>query len=74
MKALPDTPDFPDTGVQMVRSSLEEIPQHDLPPEYRFRTYREDDEEVWVRLQRASERIIPLKDLTLDLFESQFGN
>ena len=73
MKAQPEIPDFPDVGLEMVRVSLKEIPQHDLPKDYHFRAYRHGDEEVWVHLQRAAERIIPLEDLTLDLFENQFG-
>ncbi len=55
----------------MLRDTLDAIPQHALPPGYRFRRFRAGDEQTWTRIQRAAE---PLINVTDALFVSQFGS
>ena len=54
----------------LVRESLDNIPQHPLPPGYRMRTYRRGDRRTWVSIERASE---PFGRITRKTFDASFG-
>lgn len=54
----------------MVRDDMADIPEYHLPAGYRFRPYREGDEETWTHIQRAAEQFFPIAD---DLFARQYG-
>jgi GNAT superfamily N-acetyltransferase len=56
--------------VTMVCESLENIPQHALPPGYRMRLYRPGDRRRWVRIWQASERFVKV---TARTFDAAFG-
>jgi len=57
--------------VGMVRADLEGIPHHALPPGYSVRWYRPGDEELWVGLQSAADKLNPI---TPELFQRAFGS
>lgn len=63
--------DMPNTPVRMLRDHMADFPTHALPRGYRFRTYCEGDESVWMQLHVAGE---PFVDITPELFRKQFGD
>lgn len=60
----------PNVSIDMVRDDMTNIPEYDLPEGYRFRAYREGDDETWTRIQRAAEPFFAIAD---DLFDRQYG-
>jgi GNAT superfamily N-acetyltransferase len=54
----------------MVRDDVADFPIYELPPGYRFRMYREGDEETWMELQRAAE---PFFEVKPELFMREYG-
>ncbi len=56
--------------VEMLRNDMNNIPQAELPPGYRFRPYRDGDDATWTALQLAGE---PFLALTPETFEHEFG-
>jgi GNAT superfamily N-acetyltransferase len=54
----------------MSRDNWDGLPHFDLPAGYTFRWYQPGDEETWVRVQAAAERLIPI---TLELYRESFG-
>ncbi|MGW0231549.1 GNAT family N-acetyltransferase [Actinopolymorpha singaporensis] len=57
-------------SVRMVRDDFADVPQHELPAGYRFRTYEAGDDRTWTDLHLAAE---PYVDVTPDLFVREFG-
>jgi len=60
-----------DTSLKMIRDDFMNVPVFSLPDNYRFRTYREGDENTWTDIQLAAD---PYNDITPELFESEFGD
>jgi hypothetical protein len=42
-------------SVTMIRDDLDHIPQFHLPQGYAIRWYQDGDEDLWLKVQRASE-------------------
>jgi GNAT superfamily N-acetyltransferase len=61
---------YQDQFFHMVRDDFVGVPQHELPEGYRFRVFREGDDDLWTALHRAAE---PYIDITDALFEEQYG-
>lgn len=57
-------------SVQMVCDEFDDVPQVALPAGYRFRAYRDGDDDVWMTVQRAAEPLINIVD---ELFETEYG-
>ena len=58
-------------SVTMIRDDLEHVPQFHLPPGYTIRWYQDDDEELWLKIQRASEDYV---EITHELFMEWHGD
>jgi GNAT superfamily N-acetyltransferase len=58
-------------SVNMIRDSLEDIPNYPLPPGYSTRWYRAGDERLWVDVQSRAEEYL---EITSELFVEQFGS
>ena len=56
--------------VVMVRRDLERIPEFALPEGFSLRWYQPGDEDLWIRIHLATER---LRAITSELFFQQFG-
>lgn len=54
----------------MVRDTMVDFPRYDLPPGYRFRTYREGDDVTWTEIQMAAE---PFFKVTPELFVREYA-
>jgi GNAT superfamily N-acetyltransferase len=53
------------------REHLEGISNFPLPPGFSLRWYQPGDQEIWFRIQTASDQ---LNEITPELFQQQFGN
>ena len=58
-------------SVTMIRDDLNHIPQFHLPQGYAIRWYQDGDEDLWLKVQRASEDYI---EITHELFMEWHGN
>lgn len=67
-EAEPGPPDLP---LRLVRPTLDDIPQHELPAGYSIRGYERGDTAVWTDIQRASEEHLRIDDTT---FAREFGD
>jgi GNAT superfamily N-acetyltransferase len=54
----------------MIRDNMEDFPIYELPVGYRFRMYRDGDDETWTNLQIAAE---PFIKVTPELFVREYG-
>lgn len=63
-------PTAPLTKVRMVRSHLDNLPDHPLPGRFRLRCYVEGDRLTWCGIQAAADLHRPI---TPRLFDEQFG-
>lgn len=63
-------PAVTNVAVHMVRDDLLDFPHYELPPGYRFRTYRDGDDETWTAIQIAAE---PFIKVTPELFVREYG-
>jgi ribosomal protein S18 acetylase RimI-like enzyme len=55
----------------MIRKNLEQIPGFELPDGFALRWYQPGDEETWLQIHLAADRLQPI---TPDLFNQQFGS
>ena len=51
-------------SVTMIRDDLVHIPQFHLPQGYAIRWYQDGDEDLWLKVQRASEDYIEVNEIT----------
>jgi GNAT superfamily N-acetyltransferase len=57
--------------IHMIRSHLDDIPDFELPMDYRIRSYSKDDIKEWVRIQSAADRY---NHIDQPLFYSEFSH
>ncbi len=57
----------------MIRPTLDGVPQCLLPQGFGLRYFRPGDETTWVRIWQAAEEATGLSQITLDNFTSSFG-
>ena len=56
--------------IHMIRSNLDDIPQHELPSPYSIRPYRPGDEEAWLQIHLEADKY---SKITRALFRGEFG-
>jgi len=69
MNAAPE-PTTDNVSVHMLRDDMTHVPQHYLPPGYRFRAFRDGDDVTWTDLHIAGE---PYGTFTPETFVHKFG-
>ena len=57
--------------VRMIRQNLEHLPEFELPAGFSLRRYQLGDEENWLQIHLAADRLQPI---TPDLFAREFGS
>ena len=59
--------------LQMMRTSSNEIPKYELPEGYRFRMFRDGDQELWANIETRVDEF-KTEDDALERFEREFGD
>ncbi len=60
-----------DRAFNMIRTTMDDFPVHNLPAGYRFRPYQIGDERTWTDIQIAAEPFIEFND---ENFAKEFGD